>query len=106
MDIKIANGIFATIAFIPKKSKTDKSKYCIYIGIYIYQNGVKQGTHTVSSGVTVDTPLWQNGTISGKGTKTQLLNEHLQTCFQEAKNMITMLGTKQITTCRKHLNTY
>lgn len=103
MNVKISNGITGSIALIPKKSKTDGTKYCLYLGIYLYQNGVKQGFHSVSTGVTINSELWQNGTITGKGTKTQLQNEHLQNCFQNAKDLLIKMSTKNLTTCKNIL---
>lgn len=104
MNHKLSNGITATITFIPKKNKTDNNKYSIYLGIYIYQNGVKQGTHSISTGVTINCDKWQDGTISGKGTKDQLLNDYLRNCLDSANDLLIKMGTHNFATCKSVLD--
>lgn len=99
MNINLNNGISADFTLMPKKNKTDNTQYCIYIAFYIYQNGIKQYSHSISTGATVNIDCWVKGQVAGRGDKAKLINDYLIGCMNKAKELLTKLSLKKIKTC-------
>lgn len=104
MNININNGITVSVKLIAKKSKTTESQYCIYIGFYTYQNGVKHAYHSISTGITTKTESWKNGEIIGRNDKAKFQNERLNDYLSRAKDLLIKLSLKSLRTCGEVLN--
>lgn len=104
MTININNGITVDIRLIPKKNKTNNDLYCIYIGFYIYQNGIKQDYHSISTGINCMVTEFKNDKVTGKSDKANLINGRLYEYLTSAKDMLTQLTVKKIKTCGELLN--
>lgn len=100
----INNGISVDLTLIPKKNKTDRTKYNIYLSFAVYQNGIKQFTpHSISSGMTVNVSEWKQGEVAGRNDKAKLLNERLNDYQSKAKDMLNQLALKKVKTCNQLL---
>lgn len=99
MNININNGINVSITKIPKKNKTNTSKYCIYIGFTTYQNGIKQDLYEMSLGITVGVNDWDKGQATGTKYKADIINDRIDEHLNSAKNLLTQLSIKKVKTC-------
>lgn len=99
MNINITNDITVQLTLIPKGNKTDKRQYCIYLGFYIYEKGIKQNTHLISTGTTITKTEWKNGQMTGRNNKSKLVNERLNEYQHNAKEMLNELSLKRVKTC-------
>lgn len=100
----INNGISVDLTLVPKKNKTDRTKYNIYLSFGIYQNGIKQFTpHSISSGITVNVSEWKQGQVAGRNDKAKYLNERLNDYQLKAKDMLNQLALNKVKTCSQLL---
>ncbi len=100
----INNGISVDLTLVPKKKKTDRTKYNIYLSFGIYQKGIKQFTpHSISTGMTVNVSEWKQGEVAGRNDKAKLLNERLNEYQSKAKDMLNQLALRKVKTCSQVL---
>lgn len=104
MNINNTEGIKADVTLIGKKSKTDKSKYCIYIAFYIYHKGIKQFSPSISTGISVEAKSWKQGRVLGNSDKVKELNLKLDNYKSSATDFLNMLSAKKIASCTDALN--
>lgn len=104
VSMTINNGISVDLTLVPKKNKTDRTKYNIYLSFGIYQNGIKQFTpHSISSGITVNVSEWKQGQVAGRNDKAKYLNERLNDYQLKAKDMLNQLALNKVKTCSQLL---
>lgn len=101
MNISINNNINVEITLLPKKNKTDNTKYNIYIWFKSYQLGIKQHEYSLSSGITVNTQDFKNGFVIGRNDKAKLINERLAEYVSIGKSLIVELSTKNLKTSKE-----
>ncbi len=92
------------IKIVPKKKKKDNNIYYLYVAFYPYQNSIAQQPHLVSTGISIKKADWKNGRLSGRGYKSNQINEFINECLAKVQNMLTKLSVKQIETYAELIN--
>lgn len=82
------NGISVDVTLIPRKNKTHKEKYCIYIGFVISTQGIKEYNYEISSGINIAITQWQDSKAIGKDYDSKLINDRIDNFKSRAKEML------------------
>ncbi|MFT3910295.1 MAG: tyrosine-type recombinase/integrase [Ferruginibacter sp.] len=100
MDIHFNNGIKVDYTPLPKKNKTQTSKYCIFIKFVIYQNGLPVfQPYTISTGLNIEIADWSSGKIIGRGLKAKVADKRLDDYLLEAEKLLHELSLRTISSC-------
>jgi integrase len=100
MNVNIYNGISVNITLLPKKNRTDNTKYNMCIMYTILKQGFKQDNTYTPTGITINIKDWKNGQIVARTELAKLQNERLNEYFSVAKDLCNQLAAKKIDTCK------
>lgn len=95
----IHNGIKIQMYPQPKKQKSDKSKYDIYLLFKVKKDSIKQSTPAISTGIWVKVNDWGKKEMKGNNANAIRVNERLQVCLANAKKYLEQEMPKTVTTC-------
>ena len=98
------DGVTVDVVRIPRKNKTYKNKYCIYIGFNVATQGIKEYGYEISTGINVPITEWKEGKASGKNSNARLINERLNSYERLAEEMLDKIKSTKPKTARQVYN--
>lgn len=99
--VDISNGIKITVYPQPKKKKTDKASYDLYLLFNVTQNSVPIYNSAISTGLTVAVSEWKKSSkeMKGNNTRAQLINGKLLEYLNISKTLLEDLRGKGLDKC-------
>lgn len=104
MNVIINKQLAVNITVTPKKSKTNKEQYQLYILFAIQNQGIKISQYSISTGITLNVTEFKNGRVIGRGLEAKNKEERINEYFNTAKAMVTELAAKRVSTPTQLLN--
>jgi site-specific recombinase XerD len=101
MNILINNNTSVEITYTPKKNKTDKTKYAIYMQFKVYEKGLKKYEHSIATGITCEIDEYKDGEMIGRSERAKLINGRLFEYNSTASNMLDELKIKKTITAKQ-----
>lgn len=97
------NEIKVETTYFSKKNKTDKRKSAIYMGFTIYQTGIMQFKHSISTGIKINTGELNKGQMTGRNINAKNVEHNLNLQTKKADKFLGELSYKGTKTCSELL---
>lgn len=98
MRIDINDNIKVEVTNVGRKLKNDLYQFCIYLSFSIYEKGIRQRNHEISTRIKVGTADFVRGEIIGRSYDSKNAKDDLKNAINNVESMLKKLSTKKIRT--------